>query len=820
MSNFFYIEWKNFLLNPQLIYMTPYLAMKTVKKIILVFISVIILIAVALFTYLQTTKPKYEGKENLANISKPTTVYFDEYGVPHIYADTQKDAMTTLGYVHAQDRLWQMELMRRIAPGRLSEIFGTPALKTDRFFAGIGIDENSKQAVANMDKDSQTYILANAYLDGINQYIERGTTPVELRLLGVKQEKFTLKDVYNIFGFMSFSFAMAQKTDPLLTDIRDRYGMEYLKDFGIHGELGTKQLKSYKGDYKEYAIISKSVATLLESSPVPAFIGSNSWVIGGAKTKNGKVILANDPHIMYSQPGTWYEAHISCPDYEIYGYYIAGTPFPLLGHNHNYAYGLTMFENDDVDFFQEEDNPNDSKQYKTVEGYKNYMYQQKTIKVKDSADVKLNVKTSQHGPVVNGLLDGLNSKKPVAMSWIYTQQKNQILDAVYQLSHAKDLESFHKSIGLIKAPGLNIMYGDAKGNIAWITSGKLYKVDKSVNTNFILNGANGIDDKKEWLPFAKNPSAINTPWNYVYTANNQPEAIDGYLYPGYYLPKDRAMRIDGLLFPKNDWTKEEVSKMITDNTSATAENIVANMTKHISRAKLSENEKKAFDVLQTWKATHNLEDIAPTIYNKWIYFYLKATFEDEFGVDNFKLLLSTHIIKQVIENQSKNAASPWWDNINTKNKKETQSDILTQSFKEAVASLEKQLGSDVNQWQWKKVHKVEFQHPIGKVKLFSRFFNVGPFPIAGTNEVIDNQMFTYCDDAEIMVKGGPSTRRIIDFSDIENSWSVLPTGQSGNPMSKHYDDQAELFVNGKFRKMKLNKKEIESTSTKLVFKPK
>ena len=150
--------------------------MKIVKKIILIFFSLIILIALVLFIYLQTTKPNYEGEERLTNISKPTTVYFDEYGVPHIYASTQKDAMTTLGYVHAQDRLWQMELMRRIAPGRLSEIFGNPALKTDKFFAGIGIDENSEQAAVTLDKNSQTYILANAYLDGINQYIEEGTT--------------------------------------------------------------------------------------------------------------------------------------------------------------------------------------------------------------------------------------------------------------------------------------------------------------------------------------------------------------------------------------------------------------------------------------------------------------------------------------------------------------------------------------------------------------------------------------------------------------------------------------------------------------------
>ncbi|MCX6172750.1 MAG: penicillin acylase family protein [Flavobacterium sp.] len=794
--------------------------MKLFKKILLSLLVVVAITIIAIIWYLQYTKPKYEGTATLKGINQQTTVYFDNYGVPHIYANNQKDARTTLGYVHAQDRLWQMELMRRIAPGRLAEIFGTPALKTDKFFVGIGIDESSAIAVAKLDKNSQTFVLANAYLDGINQYLEEGKTPVEFTLLGIKKEKFTLKDVYNIFGFMSFSFAMAQKTDPLLTDIRDRFGMKYLKDFNITGELGTKQLKSFNGNYNEYSEISKSVASLLKTSPVPPFIGSNSWVIGGAKTKSGKVILANDPHIMYSQPGTWYEAHIVCPEYEMYGYYIAGTPFPLLGQNRDYAYGLTMFENDDVDFFQEEENPNNPKQYIVADGFKNYTYKQKTIKVKDSTLVKLNVKTSIHGPIITGLLDGLTTNKSVAMSWIYTQQKSQILDAVYSLSHAKNLEDFHKNIELIKAPGLNIMYGDAKGNIAWITSGKLYKVDKSVNTNFILNGANGIDDRKEWIPYNKHPAAINPPWNYVYTSNNQPEPIDGYLYPGYYLPKDRALRIDGLLSPKSDWTKEDVSKMIVDNTSATAQNIIANLTAVLTMSKMSTNEKRALTILKEWTGENDLNDVAPTVFNKWLYWYLKDTFEDEFGKDNFTILLNTHIIKQTIEAQSQNANSPWWDNITTKDRKETQKEILTQSFKEAITSLEKQLGKDIGQWQWAKVHKITFQHPIGKLKLFSKFFNVGSYSIAGTNEVINNQLFIYTDDAEINTKGGPSTRRIIDFSDIENSWSVLPTGQSGNPMSKHYDDQSELFVNGKFRKMMINKKEIVSTSTKLVFDPK
>lgn len=794
--------------------------MKLLKKSFIILLLLIVLLVLALFTYTKYKKPSYDGEIAIQNISKKTTVYFDDYGVPHIYAESQKDAMTVLGYVHAQDRLWQMELMRRIAPGRLSELFGSKALKTDTFFAGTGIDENSEKAIATIDKNSETYQLAMAYLDGVNQFIENGKTPLEFELVGVEKEKYTLKDVYNIFGFMSFSFAMAQKTDPLLTDIRDKLGSDYLKDFGLDGSFGTKQLQNYKGKVNDYSQISKEVANLIDNSPVPAFIGSNSWVIGAQKTKNGKVIFANDPHIMFAQPCTWYEAHISCPDYEIYGYYLAGTPFPLLGHNHNYAYGLTMFENDDLDLFQEEENPENTNQYKTIDGYKDFTVLKKIIKVKDSASVILNVKQSIHGSIMNGLLTTLKSQNPVAMSWIYTQQKNEILEAVHALSHAKSVDDFYNGVSLIAAPGLNVMYGDAQNNIAWITSGKLYKLDKSVNPNFILNGANGIDDKKEFLPFAKNPSAINPPWNYVYSSNNQPEAIDGYLYPGYYLPKDRATRIDGLLQPKNDWTSKEVQSMINDNTSPVSPSIVANWSSVIDEKALTTNENEAIQILKIWNGSNNLTDVAPTIYNKWMYCYLKNTFKDEMGEDDFAAFLSTHIMKQTIEYQSKNDTSIWWDNLATKEKKETRSEILNQSFREAIAALEKQLGSDVSTWTWNKVHTVEHQHPLGKVAALRGYFDVGPFDVSGSNEVINNMMFSYTENGKYEVKGGPSTRRIIDFSDVENSVSILPTGQSGVPTSSHYDDQAEMYIQGKFRKMKLNKKEIIATSTKLVFVPK
>ena len=784
-------------------------------------VILIVVIAIGLFAYIFHLKPKYEGELELKNLEKETTVYFDDFGVPHIYADSEKDAMTALGYVHAQERLWQMELLRRIAPGRLSEIFGGVALNNDKFFAGIGIEEASAKAIAKLDKNSESYKLTQAYLDGINQYMEEGVTPIEFTLVGVKKQKFTIKDVYNIFGYMSFSFAMAQKTDPLLTDIKNKYGAEYLKDLGIEGEFNTTRIKISKERAEEYSAISKSITAMLDQSPVPAFVGSNSWVVGPRKSKSGKVIFANDPHIGFSQPATWYEAHLVTPQHELYGCYLAGTPFPLLAHNRDYAYGLTMFENDDIDFYLEKNKLDDSSQYQTPSGFSKYEIRKKTIKVKDSSDVIITVKSTRHGPVMNDFMERLEKKNPIAMSWTYTREPIQILEAAYGLSHAKNTTDFKKAVSLIAAPGLNVMYGDAKGNVGWWASGKLYRHNEGVNTHLILDGTDGKDDIKAFLDFEKNPSAENPEWGYVYSANNQPEAIDNsYLYPGYYLPEDRAKRISGILDARSDWDKEAISKMIFDNTSDVAVEVVKNLVSVLNHETLSKEEKQVLNVLKSWKGTTNLEDIAPTIYNKWIYLYLKNTFEDEMGKENFDLFLGISIGKQVIANQIKNENSVWWDNIQTKNKKETRTDIISKAFRDAVISLKNQLGNNISEWKWGTVHTVEHEHPLGKVKALRGLFNVGPFNSPGSNEVINNLFFGFNDEGKYYTKGGPSTRRIVDFADVENSWSILPTGQSGNPFSKHYDDQAEMYNAGKFRKMKLNKEEIIKTSTKLVFKPK
>lgn len=794
--------------------------MRIFKKVLKIIAVLLVLVIIGGWMYYNSLKPNYSGNLSLANIENETSVYFDDYGIPHIYAQNQHDAVTVLGYVHAQDRLWQMELMRRIAPGRISEIFGEKMLKNDKFFASLGIEEASKKSIEKLDKNGDVYKLAIAYLNGVNQFIENGPTPIEFTLIGIEKEPYQLNDIYNILGYMSFSFAMAHKTDPLLSVIKEKLGPAYIKDLAIDINPNTTFIKNSKPDIEGFEEMVTNVHEIMNRTPIPPFIGSNSWVISSAKTSTGNVLFANDPHIAFSQPAVWYEAHITTPNYELYGYHLAGVPFPLLGHNRTYAYGLTMFENDDIDFYKEENHPTDATQYKTPTGFEKYKTTTKTIKVKDAAPVTIDIRSTRHGPIMNDVIDQISQTEPIAMSWIYTKFNVEILNALYTISRAKSMGDVKKGASMIHAPGLNVMYGDAEGNIAWWAAGKLYKHKEHVHTKFILEGASGEDDPVEYLDFSQNPMAENPPWNYVYSANNQPDSIANILYPGYYLSEDRAKRIVQLLAPKNNWNAQTMAAMINDVTSAVAPGNIKEFTSIMDFNSFTKNEQRAIEVLQLWDGSNTIDDVAPTIYNKWIYLYLKNTFEDEMGEKVFSQILNTHLMKRVIADHLQKDNSVWWDDINTSNKTETKKEILSKSLVEAVASLEKQLGNEIKDWNWGKVHTLEHQHPLGTIASLRSYFNVGPFPIKGAREVIDNRNYKYNDSGVYKVFAGPSTRRIIDFSDIENSRSILPTGQSGNPFSEHYKDQAEMYNKGEFRKMKLNKEEIIRVSTKLTMLPK
>ncbi len=799
--------------------------MKILKRILFALVALVLLIIVGGYVYLQSTKPVYAGSQTLLGLAAEVEILYDNYGVPHIYAQNQPDAYFALGYVHAQDRLFQMEMLRRAASGRLSEVLGKDLLPVDRLFRTLGINqfarEHAKKFLSSDSSDFQKAALS--YQKGINAFIHSGKTPIEFTIIGIPKTDFTPEDIYLAVGFMSFGFAEGIRTDPVLEKIRTEVGEAYLKDLAVQTPDNAVKIKSFQGPIKNLGVDPKitSLGTALERIPVPLWSGSNGWVIDGSRTASGFPILANDTHIGYGQPAVWYEAHLEYPGFSFYGHHLAGVPFAMLGNNQFCGWGLTMFENDDTDFFQETINPDNDGQVKFKDQWENLSSRDEVIKVKGEQDVILTIKTSRHGPVINDIMkDLIASPAPVSLSWMLNSITNYSLQAAYQLNHAGSFADASAAAALFSSPGLNVMYGDAAGNIAWWAVAKLPIRPSHVHSKLFLDGSSGNDEYLGFYDFSKNPQAINPPWGFVYSANNQPDSVDGVLYPGYYYPRSRSGRIVELVDTDKKWTPEDVKKVNLDVVSHMHEDIAKELVTVLKS--LDEPEVGVLiTILENWNGDHQVNDVAPSVYYNLLSNTMAMAMKDELGPDAYKSIMATSLPKNSYDIFIRNESSPWWDNINTKDTKETRANIIKQAALRTIESLNASSGNNPTDWTWGKIHTLTHKHALAAVKPLDKFFNVGPYVVPGGSEVINNLHFDLDSTGYFPVNGGPALRKITDFGDLAHGETVSPTGQSGNVMSPYYDDEAEMFATGKFRKMLMSRSEIEASSTnKLILKPK
>ncbi len=784
--------------------------MKIIKIIGIVLLAIVVGLTGFYFYFQATHKPLYQGELKLEALNQQVDVFFTEYGIPHIYAQNSEDAYYAFGYIHAQDRLWQMDLLRHVGGGRLSELFGEDLVTTDKYLRTMGLGLYAKQsAQAFIQRSTENLPLVQAYLAGINDFIRNNPETLEHTILGLEMEPFTEQNVFEVLTYMAFSFSNGPFTDPFLTELASKLDSTYLKDLQIYHYPGETVIPNYDSRYSN---LSNEIAQAFKEANIPEFKGSNGWVLSGQKTESGQVILANDPHIAFSQPSVWYEAHLITPDTEYYGYFISGIPFPPILHTTEYSNGLTMFENDDVDFFVEEIHHEDSNRYRYKGDWLQMSARDEIIKVKDADDLNLVVRSTKHGPIVSDILKEEPLDDVVSMYWVTTNFENHLLEVLYNFTQYESLESFEQLAAKIHGPGLNIMYGDAQGNIAWWASGKLIQRRDERTSKQFLDGSTGLDDPDDFYPFEKNPHSINHPSGFVFSANNQPDTVDGVVYSGYYLPDDRGERIKELIEGKEKFSVEDVKDMQLDTYSKTFENIKGILLfaiKDTDRSKLLRE-------LIAWDYSFKVDDHRPTIFQKWLYEILEKTMKDEMGDELWESYKSTHTYKVVIEHLIKNEGSKWWDDINT-SETEDRLAIIRSSFEKAIADLSNDWGSDPTEWKWGKAHQLTHNHAMGTAL---SFLNVGPFEAPSGNEVINNLGFTYSGEKILNVTFGPSNRRIVDFADVRNnSWSIIPTGQSGNYFSPHYADQAELFINGKFRKMMMNQSEIQQSKNKLVLLP-
>ena len=405
----------------------------------LTLLAVVIAVAAgAGYWYVHGKLPQREGEVLIAGLQAPVSVRYDGRGVPHLQAQNEQDLYRALGYVHAQDRLFQMEIMRRLARGELAEVLGDKLLPTDTLFRSLRIRDQAALMVQRLDRQSPAWQALQAYLEGIESWQASHPKPIEFDLLGITPRPFTAEDTLSIAGYLAYSFAAAFRTEPALTYIRDQLGPQYLKIFDLDWQPeGALASPLAAADWRSLEALARLSHDALNDAGIPQFEGSNAWAVSGSHTRSGKPLLAGDPHISFAVPAVWYEAELSAPGFNLYGYFQALNPFALLGHNRDFGWSLTMFQNDDVDLIAERTNPANSDQVMIDGTWQTLEKTEQTIAVKGEAPVTISLRRSPHGPIVNEVLGASAGTTPVAMWWAFLETENPILDGFYQLNRAR-----------------------------------------------------------------------------------------------------------------------------------------------------------------------------------------------------------------------------------------------------------------------------------------------------------------------------------------------------------------------------------------------
>ena len=798
------------------------------------FIALIVLLTVAVIGvaggiwHARTKLPQRSGTLLLQKLQAPVTVAYDERGVPHLRAENEADLYRALGYVHAQDRLFQMEMVRRLARGELAEILGPKLLDTDRLFRTLGLRAHSDAYAARMDPASPANQTLLAYLDGINQFQATRPLPLEFELLHIPVRPFTPADTIAVSGYLAYSFAAAFRTEPVLTFVRDKLGPDYLRTFdlewqplGVVGPLAESSLSSRMSpaDWQSLDRVAALSQDALTQAGVPQFEGSNAWAVSGSRTSSGKPLLAGDPHIAYSVPAVWYEAHLTAPGFELYGHYQALNPMALLGHNRQFGWSLTMFQNDDLDLIAEKVNPANPNQVWYQGQWVDLQSRQETIAVKGAPPVQITLRHSPHGPIINEAFADSLPQTPVAMWWAFLETENPIVEAFYELNRADTREKARLAASKIHAPGLNVVWANAAGDIGWWAAAKLPQRPANVNPSFILDGSTGEADKPGFYRFADNPQEENPARGYIVSANHQPAPSSGVPVPGYYNLPDRAQRLDQMLRkPELSWNLQTSQALQLDEVTAYGPRVLKPLIPVLRANVIDPMERSIVDMLAEWDGRHNMDSIAPTVFNQFLYELAKGAMADELGEVGFRNLSRTRALDHALPRLTADAASPWWDDRTTP-AVETRVDIVKAAWRATLSHLEKTQGKSLASWTWGQTHTLTHNHPLGQQKPLNLLFNVGPFPAPGGREIPNNFAYPF-GPAPWATSYGPSTRRVIDFADATKALGINPVGQSGVLLDAHYSDQAETFIRGGYQPMHLGAADVAaSTRSTLLLQP-
>jgi penicillin amidase len=769
-----------------------------------------------LIWYRSASQPQIAGTIHLAGPSAPIDIVRDAEGIPHIYAKSTGDAYFALGFVHAQDRLWQLEMNRRIASGRMAEILGPEAINVDRFLRTIGVRRNAEKTLPNLSPETRT--LLEAYAKGINAYLANRTGPLppEFLLTGAPSpEPWQPVDTLGWQTMMAWDLGANWTQELLRMRLSQRLSLDQINEFlaPYPGDAPVKT-QDYTKLYRELSGTTQQLSAIEKIAPPSAVfgVGSNNWVLSGALSETGKPLLANDPHLNLSAPSVWYFAHMSAPGLNVIGATLPGIPAVVLGHNDHVAWGFTNTGPDVQDLFIERVNPDNATQYQTPTGWSGFNTITETIKVKGQPDIKLLVKESRHGPIITGalpLLDkvAIDAKKYViAFRWAALQPDNLTVQAGIKLNRAKNWQEFLDGAKDFAAPQQNIVYADVDGNIGYIAPGHV-PIRKPENDLKGLAPAPGWDARYDWngyIPFDQLPRQFNPAAQRIVTANQKVVADD---YPYFITSKwelpYRFNRINALLDAKPKHSLDSFAAIQKDDVSLAAQELLPILRKTVPR---SDRANAALDKFMAWDGTMAIERAEPLIFNAWTRELSRQIFEDELGTTLFEEYWDEGNFHQALVNILKNTDGQGrWCADATKPagvRAQPCDDVLSNSLEIALDGLEKRFGKNMSTWRWGKAHIARSAHrPFSSVPLLAKLFDIR-VPTAGDSFTINVGHYDLRKKDDLFtVFEAPSLRALYDLSDLDNSRFIQSTGQSGNVLSPLYRNFAQRWAHVEYLPM-------------------
>jgi penicillin G amidase len=770
---------------------------------LLLLLAVLVTAGVLFIRYeIRKSFPVTDGTIQVAGLRAPVVIGRDTYGVPRIQVEGEEDMFFGQGFVHAQDRLWQMDIQRRAAAGRLSEIFGSPTVSFDRMFRIIGLRSTAEEILTGLSPGTREIL--ESYCRGVNAFLEseRGKYPAEFDLIGYTPEPWTPLDCILVARLMAWELNLAWWTDLTYGAIAERVGLEKTLDIlpaYPSGVPPTVRSSSFSSAILGMLRTDEAYRRFMGVSGFGT--GSNVWAVAPWKSVTGSALLANDTHLHLLLPSHWYEAQLRCPAYSVWGMTVPGAPGVVAGRNDSIAWGVTNLMADDADFYVERIDSSDTTRYWDDGAWHPLSVRVEQIPVRGDSAVSLVVRATRNGPIVTDVSDPVAMRRmPYVASMRWTgRETDDPFAAFLAIGRARNWSEFSDGVGKLAVPGQNFVYADVRGNIGYRCGARI-PIRPGRSSLLPLPGWDRSLAWKGFVPPERLPFLFNPPEGYVATANNK---VADNMYP-YHIgdlwePPSRILRLREILGKKEErFSVQDFERLQNDTYSHHAREIVPYIYAAFSDSTATDPEDvRLLEYFRNWNFYFSRDDIATAIYQVFWIRLLNNMYRDEMGNELFHdFLILVNVPVRVTTRLLQEGTSPWFDDITTASV-ENRDDIVRKSLREAGEELRRRLGGEPRDWRWGSLHTVTLKHLLGLQKPLDRIFNLGPYPVGGASTALTS--FEYDHNAPFEVTVGPSFRQIFDLGRAEGGRAVLAGGQSGQIFHPHYDDQTSLWLNGGYR---------------------